>query len=90
MEKIKLSEISVKGIKRGEFRELIPELYELENVIENNQWHSNDKVLNHTISTLVELERLYEKSDNKVKDYLDEEIDVYSRRKLLFFGHIIP
>jgi len=86
MKKIKLSEISIEGIKGGEFKELIPELYELEKVIEDSQWHSNDKVLNHTISVLVELERLYGSLDNKIKEYLDEEIDVYSRRKLLFLA----
>lgn len=86
MNKIKLSEISIEGIKRGEFKDLIPELYELEKVIENNKWHSNDKVLDHTISVLVELESLFEKLDNKVNDYLDEKIDGYQRRKLLFLA----
>lgn len=86
MNKTKLSEISIEGIKSGELKDLIPELYELEKIIENNKWHNNDNVLNHTISTLVELERLYGSLDKKAQEYLDEEIDVYSRRKLLFLA----
>jgi len=52
MPQIKLSELTLERIKNREFEKLIPEFYELEEIIENNDWHNNDSVLNHTISVL--------------------------------------
>lgn len=54
MPRIKLSEFTFEKIKNREFEKFIPEFYELEGIIENNLWHNNDSVLNHTISALIE------------------------------------
>jgi len=86
MEKIKLSEITIEKIKNKDFKDFIPELYELEKIIENNPWHNNDKVLDHTISVLVELEQVFRKLDDRTKTYLDKKINAYSRKKLLFLA----
>lgn len=86
MEKIKLSEITIEKIKNKDFKNFIPEFYELEKVIENNPWHNNDNVLNHTISVLVGLEQVFEKLNNRIKVYLDKKIDTHSRKELLFLA----
>lgn len=88
MEKIKLSEFTIEKIKNREFEKDIPELYELENVIENNPWHSNDPVFNHTISVTVELNNLFDAVNNKIKDHLNQKIKNYSRKKLLFLATV--
>lgn len=83
MEKIKLSEFTIEKIKNREFEKDIPELYALENVIENNPWHSDDSVLNHTISVIAELNNLFDTVNNKIKDHLNQKIKNYSRKELL-------
>ena len=83
---MKLSELTIEKIKTREFEKLIPELYELEEVVENNPWHNNDRVLGHTISVLVELKQVFEKLNNKTKAYLDKKIGTYSRKELLFLA----
>lgn len=89
MEQIRLSEFTIERIQNREFEKLIPELYELEEIIENNPWHNNDNVLNHTISLLRELEELIKKPNDKIKVYLDKKINTYSRRKLLFLAALL-
>ena len=65
---------------------MIPELYELEQIIENNQSHINDPVFNHTVSVLTKLGGRFKKVDRRVADYLAQKIDSYSRKySLLFF-----
>jgi putative nucleotidyltransferase with HDIG domain len=89
VEQIRLSEFTIERIQNREFEKLIPELYELEEIIENNPWHNNDNVLNHTISLLRELEELIKKPNDKIKVYLDKKINTYSRRKLLFLAALL-
>jgi len=84
MLKIRLSELTIKKIKNRKFKTFLPEFYEQEEIVENNPWHNNDSVLNHTISLLRELEELIKKSTDKIKARLDKKINTYSRKKLLF------
>ncbi len=44
-------EVTVEGLREGKYREELPELYELESVVENNVGHNNQSVLEHTIKT---------------------------------------
>lgn len=88
MEKIKLSEFTLEKIKNREFEQVIPELYELEEVIENNLWHNNDPVFNHVVSVSTELNKLFEEVNDKIKAYLAEKIKNYSRKDLLFIAAI--
>lgn len=86
MSKIKISEFTIDKIKNREFEKIIPELYELENIVENSDWHINDDVLHHTISVLIELEKLLEETNDKIKCYLDQIIAKHSRKEILFLG----
>lgn len=88
MQQIKLLELTVKKIKNRAFKNLIPEFYELEKIIENNPYHNNESVFNHTLSALTELEKLFEKINKRVKNYLAQKVDFHSRRELLFFAAV--
>ena len=86
MQQIKVSELTIERIQNRELEKLIPDFYELEEIVENNPWHNNDNVLNHTISLLKELEELIKKLKDKIKVYLDKKIDTHSRKELLFLA----
>lgn len=88
MDKIKLSEFTVEKIKNREFEKVIPELYELENVIENNPWHDRDAVLNHVISVALELNNLLTEVNDKIKKFLNQKIKNHSRKELLFLAAV--
>jgi len=86
VQQIRLSEFAIERIQNREFKKIIPELYELEKIVENNPWHINNSVLNHTISVLSELKQLLKKLNDRIKVYLGKKIDVYSKRELLFLA----
>jgi putative nucleotidyltransferase with HDIG domain len=88
MEKIKLSEFTIEKIKNREFEKSIPELYELEKVIQNNPWHDNDPVFNHTLSVVSELNALFEITSDKIKQRLDIKIQNYSIKELLILAAV--
>ena len=88
MNKVKTSEFIIDRIKNKEFKDVIPELYELEGVIENNLWHTNDSVFDHIISVVTELEDVIERANENIKNYLGEKIDNYTKKEILFLGSI--
>ncbi|HEC64362.1 MAG TPA: HD domain-containing protein [bacterium] len=72
-------------LRNKEFIDLIPEIYELEKVIENdNHYHNNDSVFDHIMSVLKGLEEILKSIKEKVSDYLSQKITNYSRKELLF------
>lgn len=85
---MKLSEITIKRIKNRELEEVVPELYELEEIIENNRSHNNDPVFNHTIAVLIELEKLFERVNKRIKNYLAQKVSSHLRKELLFFAAV--
>jgi hypothetical protein len=46
----------------------IPELFELNGIIENNRSHKNESTLTHIISVREQLEQLLKDAPEKVKD----------------------
>ncbi len=88
MNKVKTSEFIIDRMKNKEFKDVIPELYELEGVIENNLWHTNDSVFDHIISVVTELEDVIERANENIKNYLGEKIDNYTKKEILFLGSI--
>lgn len=88
MEKIKLSEITIEKIKKRKFERVIPELYELESIIQNNSWHDNDSVFNHTLSVVSELNILLEKVTNKTEEHLNIKVQNYSNKELLILAAV--
>ena len=87
MERVKTSTIlNIGKIRNGEFSDLIPELYELKDVIENNDWHNNDPVFNHTLDVLEKLEGLLKNIRDEISNYLGQKITNYTRKDLLFLA----
>jgi len=83
---LKVSAISIEKLKNNQFQKKLPEFFKLKNVIENNDWHNNDSVFNHTLAVLEELEKLLKTTNNKINTYLNEKVDNYSKKDLLFLA----
>jgi flagellin-specific chaperone FliS len=85
---IKVSDITVEKLRNGQLQDLLPEFFELKNCIENNGWHNNDSVFDHTINVLGELKKILETASNKINSYLEQKVDSYLRKDLLFLGSL--
>jgi len=83
---LKVSAINIEKLRNNQFQEELPEFFELKNYIENNSWHNNDSVFNHTVTVLDELEKLLKRIKNKINSYLNQKVDNNTRNDLLFLG----
>jgi putative nucleotidyltransferase with HDIG domain len=86
MAKIKISDITITKIKNNELVKELPEIYQLKEVIENNDWHNHESVFDHTLTVLRELKKIIKDSSPKIKKELDRRIDNYRRKDLLFLA----
>lgn len=87
MKKIKASAvINIDKLRNNELADLIPEVYELKAVVENNPWHNNDSVFNHTLNVLVKLQGLLKNVKGKISDYLAQKVTNHTREDLLFLA----
>ncbi|MFH0987875.1 MAG: HD domain-containing protein [Parcubacteria group bacterium] len=75
--------LNVNKIKSGELINIIPEFYELKEVIENNPWHKNETVFDHTISVLTALNKVLKNLDSIATKHLNEQIDGATKKDLL-------
>lgn len=89
MQLIKLSDITIQKIRSRELGKLIPEFYRLEDIIENNPWHNEESVFNHTISVLDNLEKIIHNSKKSIKQALNKIIDKNSRKNLLYVAALL-
>jgi len=78
-----ISLLSDSNIKSGQLADLVPEFYELKNVVENNDWHHKENIFDHTLSVLENLEKILRTLNKETKQFLDSRIDHISRRELL-------
>jgi UTP:GlnB (protein PII) uridylyltransferase len=83
---LNISSISVETIQKGELEKEIPEFYELKNVVENNAWHENDSVFDHTLSVVGSLLTVIQDSGEKVISVLNQKVDRNTRHDLLFLA----
>ena len=69
----------------GKLRTLVPELYELKEVIENSKdgWHDNESVFDHTLFVMSALEKLFLKIGKNLETILNQKIDKNTRKILL-------
>ncbi len=63
------------NIKSGKLLSLIPEFYELKNVVENSKWHNKESVFDHTLSVLNDLEKILLNLNKGIKEFLNKKID---------------
>ncbi len=80
---LKVSDITIKNLKNGKFKSQLPEFYDLKKVTENNRFHNNQSVFDHTLLVLENLESIFK--DKKLKRYLSEKIGGKNKKQLLFF-----
>jgi UTP:GlnB (protein PII) uridylyltransferase len=50
--KLDLSKLAPESLRSGEFEDIFPEFYKLKNVIENNAWHKQQSVFDHSLKAL--------------------------------------
>lgn len=78
-----ISLLSKANIKSGKLISLIPEFYELKNVVENNDWHHKENVFVHTISVLDNLKKALRDLNKETEQFLNKKIDNITRKDLL-------
>jgi len=78
-----ISLLNKTNIKSGKLFNLIPEFYDLKNIVENNDWHNKENVFNHTLSVLDSLEKVLRNLNKKTKQFLGKKINNNSRKSLL-------
>lgn len=78
-----ISLLNKTNIKSGKLIDLIPEFYELKNVVENNDWHHKESVFDHTLSVLDNLEKAFRDLSKETKRFLNKKIDNNTRKNLL-------
>ncbi len=83
---LKVGDMTIKNLKAGKFKFQLSEFYDLKKVIENNRFHNNQSVFDHTITALEKLTILLK---NKVlKSYLSKKIGDKTRKQLLFLATV--
>ncbi|MEK7680531.1 MAG: HD domain-containing protein [Patescibacteria group bacterium] len=68
--KAKTPLLNKRNIKAGKLADLIPEFYDLKNVVENNHWHNHENVFDHSLSVLENLEKMINKIKMRRKNLL--------------------
>lgn len=84
--KLKVSAISIGKLRNNQFKDELPEFFELRNCMENNGWHKNESVFHHTLSVAEELEKVLKNLNNSMRSFLNQKVDRCSRKDLLFLG----
>lgn len=85
---LRVSDITIEKLRNSELINELPELYDLKDVIENNDWHNDDSTLNHTLTVVEKLLEIEKSLNENVKSYLDQKIDKNTRRDILFIAAI--
>jgi len=84
---LKVSDIDIEKLRSDRLQKELPEFFKLKRFVENdNYWHNNDSVFDHTLRVLEELEKLLKTTNNKINFYLNQKVDNYTRKDLLFLG----
>ena len=89
MNKENISILNRKNIKSGKLTKLIPEFYELKKVIENNPWHNKERVFEHSLSVLNNLEKIIRNSKKEIRQALNKIVDKNSRKSLLYISALL-
>lgn len=70
------------SMDRNEILKNIPELRELAGVVENNTWHLNDDVLDHTLTVFNRLKENFKLNFVSI-EYFDQKVGELTRKELL-------
>ncbi|MCK4520383.1 HD domain-containing protein [Candidatus Parcubacteria bacterium] len=83
MNKADISLLNKNNIKKGRLIDLMPEFYELKELVESNYWHNKETVFNHILSVLDNLEKIIRNLREETKQVLNEIVEKKSRKDLL-------
>ena len=86
---LKVEDITVEKLRKGELKKELSEFYELQRVVENNEWHDHENVFDHTLAVLESLEKLMEEANENVKKQLGKTVDKHTRKQLLFLAALL-
>jgi len=83
-----ISYLNKTNIVAGRLENLVPEIYELKNVIENAEgWHDDESTFDHTLKVMQALEKIFltvsGRINGKLKKTLNQKIDSNTRKILL-------
>lgn len=89
--------IDVQELKKGTYKNLLPEVYELKKITENNSWHKSQNLFDHTIETVTILSNIIslkmfsnKKFLKNVKYKFEKRIfENYKRKDLIMISAIL-
>jgi hypothetical protein len=93
--RIDIASITSSKLRKGEYKSVLPEYYALSLVSENNPWHVNQNVFDHSVAVFVGLEGVLKlnflKGIHKIKiqKHLDEKIGKSARKELLIVATVL-
>jgi putative nucleotidyltransferase with HDIG domain len=80
-----IARLNKTNIVSGRLFDLVPELYELKDVIENSAdgWHDQESVFDHTLSVMNALEKAFLNFHGYIKGTINKEVTTNTRKILL-------
>ena len=78
-----IASLNKTNLVSGKLRDLVPELYLMQDAIEDNDWHPEESVFDHTLSVMGSLEKTFLVLTGPLKRRMKQEIDNNSRKILL-------
>lgn len=88
-------DITSEKLKKGVYKQVFPEYYQLKKVTENGPWHLNQNVFDHVVAVFASLEevlklKFLEKNEKeKIIKYLNKKIGKYLRKELLIIATLL-
>jgi len=76
--------VNVEDLKSGKLMDLVPEFYELKEVVENDGiWHDKQAVFDHTLRVMASMQKNFDLINDRTKKLLDERINGLTKKNLL-------
>ena len=72
--KIDLSYLTPDSLETGEFKDVFPDFYKLQNVIENNAWHRRQSVFDHSLKALQAFDGYFAKNIERKKNFIHYDL----------------
>jgi len=78
-----IASLNKTNLVSGKLKTLVPELYVMQDAVEDNDWHLEESVFDHTVSVVGSLEKTLLNLTGPLKRRMNEEVDKNSRKILL-------
>ncbi|TAK95229.1 HD domain-containing protein [Patescibacteria group bacterium] len=80
-----LTTLSVENVRSGLLKDQLPELYELQQVVENNPWHDRETTFEHTLTVVSALSEFIGQNE-AIQKMLAEKVGNHTRLELLMLA----